>query len=288
MKIVVFSKSLRDESIDGIIQIARDYGFEGYDLCVREGYPVNPDNVGKELVGTVKRFDKEGLVIPMVTASPDLRTPDDPRSESILGAMDEANVRFLKMGYFRFNPLEQDYWAEVDKVRRALEGWEKLGSRHRVKVCYHTHSDFYMGLNCAALAHLVRGFNPSFIGAYIDPGHMLVQGEAFSFGAAILKEYLSIVAVKDVRHVRIDKNDHGAVRQEWVEAGMGMVDWTEVFVELARMGFNGPVSIQPEYGKPTSKEFLTAVSADSAFFKKKRCEAQSGKPSRSPTLTGRV
>ena len=273
MKLIVFSKSFKEESIDGLIKLARDYGFEGYDLCVRKGYQVNPDNVSEEMVSAVTKFEKEGLVIPMVTGEGNLLTPDNPTVEPILSAMDKANVRLLKLGYFRFNPQARDYWEEVDKIRRTFEGWQKLGKKYNIKICYHTHSHLCMGLNCAALAHLIKGFDPNYIGAYIDPGHMKIEGEQFSFGTAMIKDYLSIIGLKDVMLTRVAKNDHGAVELRWVEAGKGMVDWTEVFTELVRIGFDGPISIHCEFKKETGEEFMNAVKSEVAYFKKKRDEA---------------
>lgn len=273
MRLVVFSKLFKDYSIDGLIKLAGDYGFEGYDLCVRKGYPVNPDNVGKELVPAVARCKEAGLAMPMVTGEGKLLTPDDPTAEVILAAMDKADVRLIKLGYFMFDPLKQDYWKEVEKIKRAFADWQVLGKTYNVKICYHTHSHLCMGLNCAAMAHLVKDFDPNYIGAYIDPGHLVVEGEQFPLGVAMVKEYLSIIGVKDVILRRVEKNEHGGMAPNWVEAGQGMVDWTGVFAELVRLGFHGPISIHCEFKKPTKEEFMNAVKAEIAFFKKKRDEA---------------
>ena len=44
MKLVFFSKTFKDKSIPDLVDAAREFGFEGYDLCVRPGYAVNPEN----------------------------------------------------------------------------------------------------------------------------------------------------------------------------------------------------------------------------------------------------
>jgi len=179
MQLVVFSKMFRDKSVPELIELAHAHGFEGYDLCVRPGYPVNPENAHKELVAAVRAMKREGLSIPMVTGNFDLLTPDHPTAEPILSAMDQADVRLIKLGYFEIDPHEQDYWQLVGQIRAALEGWQDLGRKYGVRVCYHTHSGNLMGLNCAALMHLLEGFDPRYIGAYVDPGHMVVNGEGF-------------------------------------------------------------------------------------------------------------
>jgi len=269
MQLIVFSKMFRDKSVPELIELAHENGFEGYDLCVRPGYPVNPDNAHEELVAVVAAMKQEGLSIPMVTGNFDLLMPDHPTAEPILSAMDQANVRLIKLGYFRINPREQDYWRLIDEIRQALNGWQKLGEKYNVKICYHTHSGDFMGLNCAALMHMIEGFDPRYIGAYIDPGHMAVNGEPFALGVAMVKEYLSIVSVKDVLTVREAKDGHGAAQRKWVLAGEGMVDWSDVFSELRWVGFDGPVSIHCEFEVPP-EQWLDAFAREVAFFKEQR------------------
>ena len=83
--------------------------------------------------------------------------------------MDAADVRLLKLGYFAFDPVRANYWEAVERTRAALAGWNELAGRYRVMVCYHTHSRGNLGLNAGMLAHLLRGFDPARIGAYLDP-----------------------------------------------------------------------------------------------------------------------
>ena len=150
-----------------------------------------------------RRWSRPGLQIGMVTGNFDLLTADHPLAEPLLAAMDSANVRLLKLGYFRFEPQTMDYWEQVDNVRRAFAAWEKLASIYNVKICYHTHSHYCMGLNAAALMHLLRDFDPAYLGAYLDPGHFAVDGEPFDFGLAMAREHLSILSVKDVLIERV-------------------------------------------------------------------------------------
>ena len=113
MKLIVFSKSLIDKSIDDLVQIALDLGFDGYDLCVRPGYPINPDNAAVQLPRAAEKMAAAGLSLPMVTAATDLRQPDDPSAETILTAMDKSGIRLIKLGYFKYDPVTQDFWKEV-------------------------------------------------------------------------------------------------------------------------------------------------------------------------------
>ena len=48
MKLIVFSKMFKDKNPEDLVNLAQEYGFEGYDLCVRPGYPVSPDNADEK------------------------------------------------------------------------------------------------------------------------------------------------------------------------------------------------------------------------------------------------
>lgn len=265
MKLILFSKFFGDKSIEELIKLAHDFDFAGYDLCVRPGYPINPDNASEKLSAAVKLLNTEGVSIPMVTGNFDLLYPDHPTAEPILAAMDKADVRLIKLGYYPFDPEKQDYWQEVDKIRKGFEGWQQLGRKYNIKICYHTHCGC-MGMNCAALAHLVNGFDPERIGAYIDPCHMVIEGEEFRLGAAMIKKYLSIVALKDVLLIREEINGHGKSKHLFPIAGEGMVNWTAVFSELKRIGYDGPLSVHCEFEVPQER-FADMVKREIAFFR---------------------
>ena len=270
MKLIVFSKMLQEKSIAELIELAQRHGYDGYDLAVRPGHPVNPDNAATALPQAQAQMEQAGLQIGMVTGNFDLLTADHPLAEPLLAAMDSANVRLLKLGYFRFEPQTMDYWEQVDNVRRAFAAWEKLASIYNVKICYHTHSHYCMGLNAAALMHLLRDFDPAYLGAYLDPGHFAVDGEPFDFGLAMAREHLSILSVKDVLVERVEKNGHGAAKALWVAAGEGIVDWTAVFGELRRIEYDGFLSIHCEYDIDDDEDWFDTFVREVAFFRKMR------------------
>lgn len=266
MQLVVFSKTLQDKTPQELVQLAQEYGMDGYDLAVRPGHPVNPDNVASALPETARLFANHGLTIPMITANTDLLLPDQPGVRDLLGAMDQADVRRLKLGYFKFDPEKQDYWTEVDRVRQAMAGWEQLGREFGIRICYHTHSNRCMGLNAGMLMHLLNGFDPRYLGAFIDAGHLLVEGEEFAVAAAVVQPYLAMVAAKDMLLQRIDQHGHGMVQRTVVEAGQGMVNWSAVMTELVRLRFTGPVSIHCEF-QVTADQLLPAIRREVAFFR---------------------
>jgi sugar phosphate isomerase/epimerase len=267
MKLIMFSKMLKEKSPAELVALAKEWGLDGYDLCVRPGYAVNPDNAAAELPRVAALFRGAGLDIPMVTGNFDLLEPEHPTAEPILKAMGKAEVRLLKLGYFRYDPLQHDYMAEIERIRTIFGRWERLARRHGVRICYHTHSDKCMGLNGAGLAHLLAGFDPTLIGAYVDPAHLAIEGEDVATALGMIRPWLSLVAVKDVLLTRIEKNGHGALKRDWVLAGEGVVDWTGVFACLQRENYGGPVSVHCEFHVPAD-QFLAATQREIAFFRR--------------------
>jgi sugar phosphate isomerase/epimerase len=280
MKLILFSKMLKEKSVAELAELAVSLRFDGFDLCVRPGYAVSPDNAATALPEAAALLRRQGLDVPMVTGNFDLLAPDHPTARPLLAAMDKADVRLLKLGYFTFKPPALDYLAEVDRVRRIFDAWQPLARQYGVKICYHTHSDRCMGLNAGSLMHLLAGFDPACLGAYLDPGHMVVEGEAFDTALAMVRSHLAIVAVKDVLLERVEKNGHGACKVHWVPAGKGMVDWSAVFADLRAAGYDGPLSVHCEFEVPAGG-FADAARREAAFF---RAQLSSPSPS-TPTLT---
>jgi len=275
-EIIVFTKLLKNKSLADLVAIGQTYGLDGYDLCVRPGYLVNPDNILETLAPAVKTLSQAGLAVPMVTGSLDLIDPDQSPVKPILKAMDQANIRLLKLGYFPFDPIHQDYWQAVGRARRALARWEDLGKTYQVKICYHTHSRGFLGLNCAALMHLLAGFNPAHIGAFIDPVHLVLEGEEFPVGAAMVQQYLSIVSVKDVLLRKIETRGHSALEFDVVPCGTGMVDFDAVFSTLSRINFQGPLTVHCEFETAREPEFSNLVESEVRFAQLNRREYLSG------------
>jgi sugar phosphate isomerase/epimerase len=231
---------------------------------------VNPDNIEQALPDAARQLAAAGQPVLSITGSLDLLWPDAPGVLPLLRGMAAASVPLLKLGYFRFDPATQDYWAEVARIRQALAGWEQLGRAHGIKIMLHTHSGMgHMGLNAAALMHLIKDFDPQSIGAYLDPGHMLVNGEPFPFGLAMAKQYLSMIALKDFRPHLHSGETEGTLTWEVVLAGQGGVPWRTVFDELARMQFQGPCTVHAEFEAPKHAPhlFLEMAKADITYFK---------------------
>ncbi len=260
VRLILFSKFLQGLDVPGLIAKAQELGLEGYDLCVRPGYVVGPENL-RDLPGAVAAFRRAGLDVPLITAPTDLQSTEDPRAAAYLTAMRDAGVGLIKIGYFGFN-RRRDYWAEVERIRAALAGWADLATRAGITALYHTHSGD-VGQNASALMHLIHGLDPAAVAGYLDPGHLVFCGEPFPFAAAVVAGQLRAVALKDGHRGR----------RHFVPAGQGDVDWPAVFDTLVERGFDGPLSVHAEYETPPGQDFASLLPAEVAFFRDARDRA---------------
>jgi sugar phosphate isomerase/epimerase len=157
-----------------------------------------------------------------------------------------AGVPRVKIGFFPFTP-GADYWALVRAARRALEGFARVSEKYGVQTVYQVHSGPVLGSNCAGLMHLLQGFDPRRLGAYPDLGHMALDGEDYPMGLAMVREYLSIVGVKDAYHAPQPAGSEPPFVPRFLRLGKGAVNWRRALGALKTLGFDGAFSVHTEY-----------------------------------------
>jgi sugar phosphate isomerase/epimerase len=265
MQFIMFTKHLEGLSIPEIIDALQCVGVAGADLCVRPGYPVNPDNIHAALPAAARRFAEAGLSIPLVTAPGDFNTPEIDYAERYYAACGEAGVQHVKLGYWHWKP-GMDYWKEVDAVRRRLEGFEALSRKTGVKTVVHNHSGHSMGLNSSSVMNLVEGFDPACVGVFADVGHLSVCGEPIDMALNIVREYLAVMAFKDLTRTPRVVNGVRNWGIDVVRMGTGFGDWRTALRTLRDMGFSGPVSFHSEYAGEPADTVIDLARADVRFI----------------------
>lgn len=257
MQLVMFTKMLAKLDARRLGETIRDLGFDGMDLAVRPGHPVNPDNVETALPQAVRMWSDMGLVVAMVSTDTSLIDPGAAEAQRIFAACGQAGIKYVKPGYYRWKPGE-DYWENVKRIREKLAGFAELGAETGVLPCYHTHSGHFYGLNASALMQLLEGLDPQRIGAYLDTAHLALDGEPFALALKIVGEYLKLVAIKDPVYVE------GGRRI--VPLGQGIVDWPAVCGALKVVGFDGPMTLHSEYDM-NAEEIIATTRQDLQRFK---------------------
>ncbi len=261
---IMFTKHLEGWDLKQIIAALKSTGVEGADLCVRPGYPVAPENARTALPEAARRFADEGLCIPLITTPGDFTDPGIDYALPLFEACAEAGVKLVKLGYWY---MEADgYWATVDRCRKQLEGFAALAERTGVKPVIHNHSGSTMGLNSAAVMHLVKGFDPALVGVFADVGHLSIVGEPYPMAFDIVKEYLSAVAFKDLVRQKFIRDGQPEWRIDVWPLGMGFGNFPQVMKLLKDMGYEGPISFHCEYSNLPPESVVDQCRIDVRFI----------------------
>ena len=244
MRILLNSKFYAGLGIAELADKVGGLGYDGVDLCVRPGHPVRPDNVGETLGKAVRRLEQAGLDCPSVAAPVGMNDPADSAAAALFAAAGENGVSFVKVGYWYFAEGD-DFDARLETARRGVAGFAALGRRYGVRACCHTHSGPCLGSNAAGMRLLLQE-EPD-VGAYLDFGHLALDGEDPALAMAMLAPRLCLVGIKDGRH-EARSGSEPAYAPAFCRLGQGSVDWRRVLGLLNRAGYVGPLIVHTEYG----------------------------------------
>lgn len=262
---IMFTKHLEGWSLDQVIDGLKRATVEGADLCVRPGYPVNPENAATELPAAARRFADEGLCIPMITTPGDFTTAEIPYAASLFDACAAAGVKLVKLGYWYME--EGGYWATIDRCRQRLEGFAKLAEKTGVKAMVHNHSGSTMGLNSASVMNIVKGFDPAHVGVFADPGHLSIVGEPYPMAFDIVREYLCACAFKDLIRQKFMQDGKPVWRIDMMPMGLGFGNYPQVMQILKNMGFQGPISFHCEYERLPHESIIDQCRMDVRYVR---------------------
>lgn len=258
MRYVYFTKSLQTLDVPGLIAFFKEVGLDGPDLAVRPGFPIHPGNVAAELPKAAKAFAAEGQVIGLVTAPTAMNDAGSELAQTLFDACGKAGVPAIKIGYF---PYQGKYEASLTEARRRLAAFAKLAAKTGVKACYHTHSGNYLGSNGVALRLLLQDLDPHHVGAFVDTGHVAVNGGPIRMELDAVGPWFSLLAIKDMTW-------EGQKKYHVTPVGAGIVKWDEVAKGLKERNFNGTVSLHAEYEAKDLAERKELAKKELALLKK--------------------
>jgi sugar phosphate isomerase/epimerase len=157
------------------------------------------------------------------------------------------------------------------EVKATLPAIEQLARETDMTAALHLHSGKFLTANPAVVWWLLEGHDPDFLGAYIDPGHMVIEGGSNGWmqGMDLLADKIRLVAVKDFGWEPQEDPQTGETRWRLLHLPLkrGMVPWREVFRLLRRIGFQGPVSLHSEYGDLSLDELLAQTKEDLEYVR---------------------
>jgi sugar phosphate isomerase/epimerase len=235
MRYVYFTKTLQKLTVKELAAFCKDTGLEGVDMAVRPGF-----HVAKALPEAAKALKDAGVVIGLVSAPTGLTDPDSKSATAIFDACAKAGVPAVKIGYY---PYKATFDEALKAARAKLAGFAKLAAKTKVRCVYHTHSGSMLGNNAAGLRMLLQDLDAHHVGAFFDTGHTAVNGGPARMELDVIKEWLALVAIKDM----LWSKGAGGWSVKVVPVGDGIVRWREVAAGLKERKFDGTVSLHGEY-----------------------------------------
>jgi sugar phosphate isomerase/epimerase len=258
MKLMMFSKHLQSLSLAEAGKAVRELGFEGLDLTVRPGGFIEPQRVAQELTLKVRMLREIGLEVPLATTA--ITRADEPHARETFEAIHFAGISEIKLGYVRYGAFGT-LQTTLDQAARDLEQIEALARATGLRANLHMHSGPYTTSNPAFVHWLIKDRDPAAIGAYVDPGHMTVEGgrDGWRSGLDLLGPRITLVAIKDMAWDSREDEKLGKTRwdMKMVPLRRGIVRWPDVFACLRHLDFTGWISVHSEYTGGQSWRDLT-------------------------------
>ncbi|MEA3346271.1 MAG: sugar phosphate isomerase/epimerase [Chloroflexota bacterium] len=239
MQLALFSKLFPGGDVDQLAEKVKATGFKAIELPVRPGYQCPPEEAAERLVPTVERLLALGVEVPIATAP--VVEPADPLTQAIYEACGRAGVRYFRPDYWRVEGSR--YWDVFHRARRQVKGLEQLSQRAEVKTVLHIHSGKFLTSTCATTRRLVEDCDPQYVGIYLSPPHMALDGEDVEMGLGIVGKYLSLVDHKNFAWERRNSGWH----RVGVSSREGLVDWPQVIKLLREVGYEGIICFHSEY-----------------------------------------
>lgn len=232
----VFTKPWPKKSIDELGRFVHWLGFDGIELPVRPGFPVDPDNMAVELPKAVKTLTQYGVKIYSIAGI---------ANESMIKDCGAAGVPAIRI----MAPIGVGgYLATEERMRKEFDALLPSLDRHHVRIGVQNHSGRYI-CNASGLRALLAGYDPRLVGAVWDAAHNALQGEEPDLAIDIVWRHLCMVNLKNAMWRR--KNAPNAPLAEWAPywtpGREGLASWKRVADELTRRHYGGVVCLTAEY-----------------------------------------
>jgi sugar phosphate isomerase/epimerase len=262
LKISAFSKHFQWTNCREMSAIAKEVGFDGIDLTVREGGHVLPARVEEDLPKAADEIRKAGLELPMITA--EVVDIHSPYAEAILKTASGLGIRYYRWGGFVYT-TGKSILDQLADFKMRVKDLAALNKEYGICAMYHTHSGIgRLGASIWDLWYVLKDFDPLYVGVNYDIGHATVEGGygGWISTARVTAPMMRGVAVKDFRW---GVNEKGQWQPQWCQPGHGMVNFAKFFSMLKAAKFSGPFQLHyelPELGGANAGKTSMSISRE--------------------------
>ena len=111
---------------------------------------------------------------------------------------------------------------------------------------------------------MLQDADPHHVGAFVDTGHLAVNGGPIRMELDMVRAWLTLVAIKDMAWTQ----QKSGWQHHVVPAGAGIVRWNEVAQGLQECKFNGTISLHGEYEAKDLTQRQQQAKEELGFLKK--------------------
>jgi sugar phosphate isomerase/epimerase len=251
----IFTKPWKDATVDELGAIVEGLGFNAIEFPLRPGYQVEPDNAKAELKPFAETLRRYGVSIASVASTTE---------EKIFEACAEAGVPCIRIMY-GVNP-ELGYLKSESVWKKDIEGFIPLCERYGVKVGVQHHCGSMVN-STMEMRHLLRDYNPEYVGAIWDAAHSALAGEEPEQALDIIWDHLLFVNFKAAFYRRVNGPEAERARFEaYFTTGPNCAfPWERAVAYLCKRNYDREVCMPAEY--TDEKNTLAYTKGDLAYLK---------------------
>lgn len=257
-KFAVFVKPWKTLSIPELGEFIKGIGFDWIELPVRPGFPCEPEGIEQSLPKAVAQLAETGVQVLNVTVALPL---DD---ERLYAACAKAKV---PMNRVIFSRRSMSYWEAEAEARRQLEAAMPLCEQYSLQIGIQNHVGGSLPVNEMGLYHLVKDYDPKYVGAIWDAGHNGMAGMDPEPALEVVESHLCVVNLKNAYWRRVNGPEAEVAEWQvyWTSGRQGRASWPQVAAKLKAMNYQGPICLTAEYSDEHAVNRL--IGEDLAFAK---------------------
>jgi len=245
-------------------EILRGLGVDGCDLTVMQGGHVAPEASAVDLMRAIEAITGVGLDVPVISTI--YTNIADRTIQNVLAIAGEMGVPLFRTGRWKY-PAAGDVEMRLAEVQRDVSQLAAYARATNVAAVIPNVAGENVGAAIWDSNAIVRGFDPKFVGFDFDIGNAVAAaGEGWMVALRLALPRLKMVTVRDF----VWKKEGSAWKVSPCPLGEGMVDFPKFFAALARVRFNGPVSLPVDYHPDND---IQAIGHDVQFVRKQLAAA---------------
>jgi sugar phosphate isomerase/epimerase len=254
--LAVFVKPWKSLSVAELGAHVRRLGFAWIELPVRPGFPCRPETIERDLPEAVRVLGDCGVQVLNVTVELPL---DD---ERLYAACAAAGVDLNRVMFRRH---QRPYWEAEEAARRQLGAALPLCERYGVRIGVQNHAGDFVGVHEFGLHHLLKDYDPRYVGAIWDAAHNALEGMEPEPALDVIGDRLFIANLKNGYWRRISGPEAEAAvwKTYWTSGRQGRASWPRVIAKLREIDYTGPICLTAEYSDEHAVDRL--IAEDLAF-----------------------